>query len=115
MKIRVRLGIAAALGLLIAALLVLTLVVLGLPSLVLLAYAELPLDRPQAAVLGHRADERPGRGEQVGAVVEPVVAAWIGAHAPAQAVAGLEGRTATIKRLVRTRIDLRPQPVGART
>jgi radical SAM-linked protein len=33
----------------------------------------------------------------------------------AQAVAGLEGRTATIKRLVRTRIDLRPQPVGART
>ncbi len=33
----------------------------------------------------------------------------------AQAVAGLAGRTATIKRLVRTRIRLRPQPVGART
>ena len=33
----------------------------------------------------------------------------------AQAVAGLVGRTANIKRLVRTRIDLRPQPVGAHT
>ena len=33
----------------------------------------------------------------------------------AQAVAGLAGRTATITRLVRTRIHLRPQPVGART
>jgi radical SAM-linked protein len=33
----------------------------------------------------------------------------------AQAVAGLAGRTANIKRLVRTRIRLRPQPVGART
>jgi radical SAM-linked protein len=33
----------------------------------------------------------------------------------AQAVAGLAGRTATIKRLVRTQIHLRPQPVGART
>ena len=33
----------------------------------------------------------------------------------AQAVAGLAGRTANIKRLVRTRIHLRPQPVGART
>ncbi len=33
----------------------------------------------------------------------------------AQAVAGLVGRTANIKRLVRTRICLRDQPVGART
>jgi radical SAM-linked protein len=33
----------------------------------------------------------------------------------AQAVAGLIGRTANIKRLVRTRICLRDQPVGART
>ncbi len=33
----------------------------------------------------------------------------------AQAVAGLIGRTATIKRLVRTRIHLRAQPVGVRT
>jgi radical SAM-linked protein len=33
----------------------------------------------------------------------------------AQAVAGLAGATANIKRLVRTRIHLRPQPVGART
>ncbi|HEY3765479.1 MAG TPA: TIGR03936 family radical SAM-associated protein [Gaiellales bacterium] len=33
----------------------------------------------------------------------------------AQAVAGLTGRTANIKRLVRTRICLRDQPVGVRT
>jgi radical SAM-linked protein len=33
----------------------------------------------------------------------------------AQAAAGMVGGTATINQLVRTRIDLRPEPVGART
>jgi hypothetical protein len=44
----------------------------------------------ETALPGHRVDQRARAREEMSAVVEPVVAAWVGLHAPAEARAGLQ-------------------------
>ena len=51
----------------------------------------------------HRVDERARRREQVGAVVEPVVAARVGAQAAAEPVAGLEQQDVAVAQPPRRR------------
>ena len=57
----------------------------------------------QAAVAGHRVDERPGRGEQVRAVVHPVVAARVRAQPAAEPVLGLQQQHVTVAQPPRRR------------
>ena len=60
-------------------------------------------DGLEAAVAGHRVHERSRRGEQVRAVVQPVVAARIGAQAPAEPVSGLQQQHVAVAQAPRRR------------
>jgi hypothetical protein len=53
-------------------------------------------DGLEAAVAGHRVHERPGGGEQVRAVVHPVVAAWVRAQPAAEPLLGLQKQQVTV-------------------